>query len=122
MNITSEDVVPRKDGLLEIHLAIGPATPVTNVPHAQANLTYKLDSFEYVCQTFRNDFTISVRAESPYRTLAELMEALKKEPGKLTYGHSGHASIPHLAARAMEVERGVPAARLRSLPSLPDWR
>ena len=83
------------DGYL---LAIGPATPVTNVPHVQGNLTYKLESFEYVCQIFRNDFTISVRAESPYKTLAELTEALKKEPGRLTYGHSGHASIPHLAA------------------------
>ena len=83
------------DGYL---LAIGPATPVTNVPHAQDNLTYKLDSFEYVCQTFRNDFTISVRAEAPYKTLAELTEAMKKAPGRLTYGHSGHASIPHLAA------------------------
>jgi tripartite-type tricarboxylate transporter receptor subunit TctC len=82
---------------------------VTNVPHVQPGLTYKLDSFEYVCQTFRNDFTVSVRAESPYRSLDELVAALKKEPGKLTYGHSGHASIPHLAAADLLQRHGLSA-------------
>ena len=78
-------------------LLVGPATPITNVPHLQKDLPYGLDYFEYVCQTFRNDFTISVRDESPYRTLAELLAAIKKNPGKLSYGHAGTATIPHLA-------------------------
>src|SRR3954465_4624785 len=39
------------DGYL---LGIGPATPITNVPHLQKDLPYRLDSFELVCQTFRN--------------------------------------------------------------------
>jgi tripartite-type tricarboxylate transporter receptor subunit TctC len=83
------------DGYL---LATGPATPVTNSPHVQDKLPYRLDSFEYVCQTFRNDFTVSVRSDSPYKTLAGLLDAARKAPGKLSYGHAGHASIPHLAA------------------------
>jgi len=83
------------DGYL---LLTGPATPITNVPHVQSGLSYRLDSFEYVCQTFRNDFTVAVRAESPFKSLDELLAAAKKDPGKLSYGHAGHASIPHLAA------------------------
>jgi tripartite-type tricarboxylate transporter receptor subunit TctC len=83
------------DGYL---LGVGPATPLTNVPHVQKNLSYKPDSFEYVCQSFRNDFSVAVRSESPYRTLEELIDAAKKNPGKLSYGHAGTASIPHLAA------------------------
>lgn len=79
-------------------LGIGPATPLTNVPHVQPTLSYKLESFEYVCQTFRNDFTVAVRAQSPYTSLQQLLDAAKQNPGKLSYGHAGHASIPHLAA------------------------
>jgi tripartite-type tricarboxylate transporter receptor subunit TctC len=82
------------DGYL---LGVGPATPVTNVPHVQS-LPYKIDSFEYVCQTFRNPFTVAVRADSPYQSLDQLLQAAKRSPGKLSYGHAGHASIPHLAA------------------------
>jgi tripartite-type tricarboxylate transporter receptor subunit TctC len=82
------------DGYL---LGVGPATPVTNVPHVQS-LPYRLDSFEYVCQTFRNPFTVSVRSDSPHKSLDELLRAAKAAPGKLSYGHAGHASIPHLAA------------------------
>lgn len=94
------------DGYL---LGVGPATPITNVPHVQPNLTYKTDSFEYVCQTFRNDFTVAVRADSPYKSLDELLAAARKEPGKLSYGHAGHASIPHLAAVDLLQKSGVTA-------------
>src|SRR4051812_408940 len=78
-------------------LLVGPATSITNVPHLQKDLPYGLDNFEYVCQTFRNDFTVTVRGESPYKTLDQLLRAIKANPGKLSYGHAGTATIPHLA-------------------------
>lgn len=90
-------------------LAIGPATPLTNVLHLQKDLPFKLNSFEYVCQTFRNDFTISVRKESSYTTLVELIDALKRQPGKLSYAHAGTATIPHLAAVELLQKAGVQA-------------
>src|SRR5437867_4465331 len=90
-------------------LGIGPATPITNVLHVQKDASYRLESFEYVCQTFRNDFTVTVRSDSPYRTLAELIDAMRKNPGKLSYGHSGTASIPHLAAVDLLRREGVEA-------------
>src|SRR4051812_7461217 len=89
-------------------LAIGPATPLTNVPHAQKNLSYSLDSFHYVCQTFRNDFTLAVKADAPYSTLEDLLEAIRRTPGKLSYGHAGTASIPHLAVVDLLQKRGPP--------------
>jgi tripartite-type tricarboxylate transporter receptor subunit TctC len=90
-------------------LAIGPATPLTNVPHAQKNLSYSLDSFQYVCQTFRNDFTLAVKADAPYSTLEDLLEAIRRSPGKLSYGHAGTASIPHLAVVDLLQKRGLQA-------------
>lgn len=47
---------------------------------------------------------ILVTAESPYKTLAQLIDAARKEPGKLNYGTSGtgglHDTIEMLQAAA----------------------
>lgn len=50
-----------------------------------------------ICQTVSNAMVIAVRADSPFKTLAELVKAAKAEPGKVTYGHQGAGSIPNLA-------------------------
>ena len=104
---TSAVAAAAPDGYL---LLTGPATSITNVPHIQKDLPYNVDSFEYVCQTFRNDFTIAVRADSPFRTLDDLLREAKANPGKLTYGHAGRATIPHLAA--VDLLRGAGASAL----------
>jgi tripartite-type tricarboxylate transporter receptor subunit TctC len=41
---------------------------------------------------------VIVPANSPYRTLAELIAAAKAKPGALNYGHAGIGSQTHLAA------------------------
>jgi tripartite-type tricarboxylate transporter receptor subunit TctC len=39
-----------------------------------------------------------VPANSPYKSVKELVEAAKAQPGKLTFGHAGIGSQTHLAA------------------------
>jgi tripartite-type tricarboxylate transporter receptor subunit TctC len=39
---------------------------------------------------------MTVRSESPYKTFQDVIEAAKKEPGKLTMGSSGTGTISHL--------------------------
>ncbi len=58
---------------------------------------YAANALVPVCQTVSNAMMIVVRADSPYRTLADLVKAAKAEPGKLNYGHQGAGSIPNLA-------------------------
>jgi tripartite-type tricarboxylate transporter receptor subunit TctC len=41
---------------------------------------------------------LSVPANSPYKTVKDLIEAAKANPGKLTFGHAGIGSQTHLAA------------------------
>jgi tripartite-type tricarboxylate transporter receptor subunit TctC len=79
-------------------LGIGPATPFTHVLHVLDDKPFSLDQFEFVCEYFQNEFTISVRQESPYRTIGELLEATRAQPDKLSYGHTGKASLTHVAA------------------------
>jgi tripartite-type tricarboxylate transporter receptor subunit TctC len=79
-------------------LGIGPATPFTHVLHTLSEKPFSIDQFEFICQHSNNDFTVSVRQESPYRSLRDLLDAMRSQPGKMSYGHTGKAAVPHIAA------------------------
>jgi tripartite-type tricarboxylate transporter receptor subunit TctC len=78
-------------------LGAGPTTPIASAAHLVKDLKYSVDSFEYICQSFENVFTLAVRPESPLRSVEDLIAAARAEPGKLSYGHSGNGTVPHLA-------------------------
>ncbi|OJW85441.1 MAG: LacI family transcriptional regulator [Alicycliphilus sp. 69-12] len=44
-----------------------------------------------------------VRPDSPYRSVADLIQAAKARPGRLTYGSSGNGSSVHLAAELFKL-------------------
>ncbi len=77
-------------------LGAGPTTPMSIAPHLMKNLKYGVDSFEYICQSFENVFTISVPQESPFRNLNDLLTAAKENPGTLTWGSGGVGTVPQL--------------------------
>ena len=87
------------DGYTLIIVATGHALN----PHLYAKLPY--DSF--------NDFTplsligtspnmLLVRADSPFKTLADLIAAARARPGQLSYGHAGNGTSPHLAGELLK--------------------
>ena len=78
-------------------LGFGPTTPISIAPHMMKDIKYGVDSFDYICQVFENVFLIAVPRNSPYRTVADLMNAARATPGKLTYGHSGIGTVGHLS-------------------------
>jgi len=80
-------------------LGIGPAANITMLTHPRLkrNLTYSVDSFEYVCQTLENQFVIVVRAESPFKDLRQLVDHARANPGKLNFGLTGSGNVPHAA-------------------------
>jgi tripartite-type tricarboxylate transporter receptor subunit TctC len=43
-----------------------------------------------------------VRADSPIRTLADLIAAARAKPGQLSYGHAGNGTSPHLAGELLK--------------------
>jgi tripartite-type tricarboxylate transporter receptor subunit TctC len=85
----------------------GPTTPIANAPFLVKNVRYDVNSFDYVCQYFENVFSIAVREESPFKTAQELIAYAKANPGKLTYGHAGPGTIPHLAAENFAEALGI---------------
>lgn len=78
-------------------LGFGPTTPIANAPYLVKGVRYNVDSFDYICQVFENPFSIAVRPDSPFKSIDDLVAAAKRTPGKLTYGHAGLGSIPHLS-------------------------
>ena len=61
------------------------------------------DDLVPVCQLFAVQDVLAVRADSPYKTLGDLVAAAKAQPGKLTYGFGGIATAPHLAISQLAI-------------------
>lgn len=78
-------------------LGAGPTTPMSIAPHLMKDIKYDVNSFEYICQSFENVFTITVPPESPFKSIQELMQAARETPGKITWGHSGVGTVPQLS-------------------------
>lgn len=71
------------------------------------NLPYDpLRDFDGVSMVITYPFVVIVKAESPVRTIADLISAAKNNPGKLNYGSVGVGSVFHLAAELFNVMAG----------------
>jgi tripartite-type tricarboxylate transporter receptor subunit TctC len=92
-------------------LGAGPTTPITNAPHLVKGVRYGVDSFDYICHVFENAFTIAVAPSSQFKTARELVTFAAENPGKVSYGHSGNGTIPHLS-----VENLADALKLKFQP------
>lgn len=77
-------------------LLFSPALIASVVPVLQPAAGFTAGSFDPVCQTFESQMALIVPNESPYRSVQDLVEAARAAPGKLTWGHAGRGSIPHL--------------------------
>jgi succinate dehydrogenase cytochrome b556 subunit len=76
--------------------------------HIYAKLAYNPEKdFVPVTNVVSGPQVLVVPANSPYKSVKELIDAAKAQPGKLTFGHAGIGSQTHLAA-----ENFVNAARI----------
>ena len=66
------------------------------VPHMQKTAWNPLTDFSYIIGISGYTFGFTVRADSPYKTFNEYIEAARKAPGKLDYGSTGIGTSPHL--------------------------
>ena len=72
------------------------ATNVLGTMHAlESNLPYKISDFTPIAKVATSPYIFLARKESPWKTLEQLIDAAKKNPGKLTCSHAGVGSIGH---------------------------
>ena len=51
--------------------------------------------------------SIAVRADSPYKNLAQLIEAARQNPGKLSFGSTGTGGSTHLTGELLSIREGI---------------
>jgi tripartite-type tricarboxylate transporter receptor subunit TctC len=90
---TAEASRAKPDGYMVMH---GAAFSITVQPLTERNAGYSLQSFEPICQTFKNDQVIVARPGT-YKDVAEIVAASKAKQGGLDFGSPGLGTIPHLA-------------------------
>lgn len=88
-------------------LLVGPTTPIANLPYMMKDLPYQYESFEHVCQVFVNAFTLTVKADSPFKSLKDILDFARANPGKLNYGHSGVFTGAHINVETLQAQTGV---------------
>lgn len=98
------------DGYTVLLAAIGQA--VVN-PHLLKKLPYNAADIKPVSLIAQGPNVLVVNASSPYKTLADLLNAAKKAPETITFGSYGNGSSPHLAAAMLSERTG---ARFTHIP------
>ncbi|MDP1962642.1 MAG: tripartite tricarboxylate transporter substrate-binding protein [Reyranella sp.] len=66
-----------------------------------------LKDFSYISMLTQFPFAFFTAANSPYRTLKDLLAAARKNPGKLNYAHSGVGNTLHLAVEYLKAKAGI---------------
>ena len=66
------------------------------IPHMQKTLWNPLTDFSYIIGVSGYTFGFTVKADSPYKTFNDYIEAARKNPGKVDYGSTGIGTSPHL--------------------------
>jgi tripartite-type tricarboxylate transporter receptor subunit TctC len=60
-----------------------------------------VDDLEWISSVSFYPFVLTVRKDSRYRTLGDILEAARANPGKLSFGSAGIGSIPHMVVELL---------------------
>ena len=66
------------------------------IPHMQKTAWNPLTDFSFILGVTGYTFGFVVRADSPYKTLNEYLDAARKQTGKIDFGSTGIGTSPHL--------------------------
>lgn len=100
----SEVVRARPDGYT---LGLMTMSIMTLQPH-RVTLPYKTpDDYTPVLEIINVPIVLTVRADAPWKSLREMLEAAKKEPGKIRVGSPGVGTTVHIAIEILKDKAGV---------------
>ena len=77
-----------------------PSATLTSNPHLEVVPYNALDMIPII--QFGSLYSaIAVRSDSPHKSLKDLIDFARKNPGKVSYGHPGIGTTPHLAMESI---------------------
>jgi tripartite-type tricarboxylate transporter receptor subunit TctC len=81
---------------------------LTMVPHLNPKTPFNpVTDFAHITQVATIEFSISVAANSPFKSAADLVAAAKAAPNSLTYGSGGNGSPQHLGGALFSAHTGI---------------
>jgi tripartite-type tricarboxylate transporter receptor subunit TctC len=84
-----------------------PTANFCRIPHLQAVPYDPLKDFTFIMQYALYQYGIVVAADSPWKTLEELLDYAKKNPNKIKYATSGLGSGQHLVMEYLSKKLGI---------------
>lgn len=91
------------DGYTLSQLTIG----VARLPHMQKMQFDPLRDFSYIACLTGYTFGIVVKGDSPIKSIKDLVDFAKANPGKFSYGSTGNGTTPHLAVEEFASKAGI---------------
>lgn len=82
-------------------------TPLTILIAMQPNVRYRLSDFVPIGSTMADFGTIVTRAANPWKTLEEVVDYARKNPGKLDYGSTGVGTLSALSMEIFKMSNGL---------------
>ncbi len=87
------------DGYIIILVASGHA----QIPHLYPKLTYDpISDFTAITLVGTSSNMLLVRADSPLKSVGDVLAAARAKPGQFAYGHAGNGTSPHLAGELLK--------------------
>lgn len=99
----AELVSARPDGHTLSQVPFG----VFRLPHMQKTPYDTLRDFTWIICMTGYTFGLVVRADSPIRSIKDLVDYAKANPGRFTYGSTGIGTSPHLAVEEFAQRAGI---------------
>jgi tripartite-type tricarboxylate transporter receptor subunit TctC len=81
--------------------------PLVIAPHLLSAVPYNAATdFDYLTVGVRSPNVLVVPESSPFKTIADMVAAMKAKPGKITFGSAGNGSSDHLTAEILFLQTG----------------
>ena len=101
----AEVVMARADGYT---VGLSPIAPLIVQPQITSDLPYKRpDDYRPVMKIGSVPMVFSVLADSPWKSIKDVIDYAKANPGKMRVGSSGLGSIPHMDLELFKEKAGV---------------
>ncbi len=100
----SASVTQKPDGYA---LNVSNSAGLANLPLMQKLTFDPAEDFDYLMQMASFPIGIAVKAESPFKSWADLVAHAKANPGKITYGTPGAGSMANLGMQRLQALAGI---------------
>jgi tripartite-type tricarboxylate transporter receptor subunit TctC len=88
-------------------ISSGSTSPILFTPHLQKLEYNPINDFTYIAGTATQPYVIAVRSDSPWKTLEDLLEHVKNNPGKIKYGSPGLGHYCHIYMEVLAKSKGL---------------